>query len=401
MSQLKDPFAAGKQAASNALKATAGRPVGLCLVFSSSRYNPDKLLKGVRSVLGSVPLAGCTTAGEITQAGPLEGSVAVMVISADVVRAGIGLGRGVRKKPREAGREAVSAAIRDLGYPTLCLTAPSLEAKQTGHVPFFLLMFPDGLSGREEDIIEGMKDVLGGYFPIVGGSAGDDLKLKRTYQFCTDGAFTDAVVCALVATHNPVGFGSKHGWRPLDRLALVTKSSGRVVEELNHRPAAEIYAEMLKVNLEDLKRGVLAWDIGLSNPLGMPDLLGEIWLRHPKALLEDGGISFFSKVPEGVALRLMYGRKEDLIGAARDAASEAIERCGKPRGVEAAMVFNCVARYKLLGTEGAREELNELKKVIGDAPLIGFYTYGEQGFTAGGMVGHRNQTITICLIGRR
>ncbi|MCS7132009.1 MAG: FIST C-terminal domain-containing protein [Hadesarchaea archaeon] len=400
-SQLKDSFAAGKEAASQAIKATAGRPVGLCLVFSSSKYNPKRLLEGVKSVLGPVPIAGCTTAGEITPAGPLEGSVAVMVISADVARAGIGLGKGVRKKPKEAGREAISSAIRDLGYPTLCLTAPSLEAKLPGYVPFFVLMFPDGLSGKEEDIIEGMREALGGYFPIVGGSAGDDLKLKRTYQFCTEGAFTDAVVCALVATNNPVGFGSKHGWRPLDRLALVTKSSGRVVKELNHRPAAEVYAEMLKVSLEDLQKEVLAWRKGLSNPLGMPDLLGEIWLRHPQALLKDGSISFFSKVPEGVALRLMYGRKEDLVKAARDAALEAMEGCGKPREVEAAIVFNCVARYKFLGQEGAREELRELKRVLGDAPLVGFYTYGEQGFTPGGMVGHRNQTITMCLIGRR
>ncbi len=374
--------------------------MGLCLVFSSSRYNPKKLLEGVKAVLGPVPLAGCTTAGEITPAGPLEGSVAVMVISADIARAGIGLGKNVKKKPREAGREAASSAIRDLGYPALYLTSPGLGAKRRGHVPFFVLMFPDGLSGQEEEVIEGMKDVLGGFFPIVGGSAGDDLKLKRTYQFCTDGAFTDSVACALVATNNPVGFSSKHGWRPLDRLALVTKSSGRVVEKLNHRPAAEVYAEMLKISFEDLQEGVLAWEKGLSNPLGMPDLSGEIWLRHPQALLKDGSISFFSRVPEGVALRLMDGRREDLIKAAVDAASEAMEKCGKPREVEAAIVFNCVARYKLLGPEGAREELRELRKVIGDAPMVGFYTYGEQGFTEGGPVGHRNQTVTICLIGR-
>jgi hypothetical protein len=399
VSQLDDSFAAGKEAAVKALRDIGARPLGLSLVFASARYDPRKLLMGIKSALGQVPLVGCTTAGEITPMGPLEGSAAVMVLSSEIVKAGVGVGRGVRRNPEEAGRRAIRSALKDLGYPALGLVI-SLEEKLPGYAPFFVLMFPDGLSGKEEDLVGGITDVLGGYFPVIGGSAGDDLKLERTYQFCTEGAFTDSITCAIVATNNPVGFSSEHGWRPLEKIALVTKSIERVVKELNYRPAGEVYAEMLGISSDELRKGVLAFEKGLSNPLGMPDLLGRTWLRHPQALMPDGSISFFSRVPEGAALRLMEGDKRGIIKAAENAAIEATRMCGRPKEILATFIFDCVARYKFLGPDGAKRELEAVRKVIGNAPFIGFYTYGEQGFIKGEPIRHRNQTITMGLIGR-
>ena len=62
------------------------------------------------------------------------------------------------------------------------------------------------------------------------------------------------------------------------------------------------------------------------------------------------------------------------------------ERMKPPKGVQArggasvttAIIFNCIARDKLLA-EDAQDEITAIRKVLGkDAQMIGFYTYGEQ-----------------------
>lgn len=399
-SWLEDPFLAGEEAVKKALAGIERREVGLALVFSSVKYDPYRLLEGVKSVLGSaVQLAGCTTAGEISNVGPQEKSVVVMVLSSDAVRAGVGVGRNVKGRPREAGREAILGAIKNLGLSVLGLIPVSLEQRVVGYNPFFVLTFPDGLSCMEEEVMEGIKSVIGTHFPIIGGSAGDDLKLDKTFQFCNGDVFTDSVVCSIVSTNLSVGFSSKHGWKPLDKFALVTKSSERVVKQFNSRDAAEVYAEMLGTTVEELRKGTLAWEKGLTHPLGMPDIFGEYWLRHPQKIV-NGAISFFSRVPEGVALRLMEGDKNSLAQAGKRAVEVAFANAGEPKEIVAVMIFNCVARRLLLKADGAKEELMGVKEIVGNTPIIGFYTYGEQGFTKGGPPGHRNQTITMCLIGR-
>ena len=42
------------------------------------------------------------------------------------------------------------------------------------------------------------------------------------------------------------------------------------------------------------------------------------------------------------------------------------------------MMFSCVARKMVLGRR-TNEEIDEIKKVFGNTPIIGFYTYGEIG----------------------
>jgi len=166
---------------------------------------------------------------------------------------------------------------------------------------------------------------------------------------------------------------------------VATDAKGRRVYAINDRPAAEVYGEWLG---KKLKPKVIAWDEGLTNPLAIVDIAGELWLRHPKEIGEDGSITFFSAVPENAVLEITSGKKEDLVEAARDA-GENMKICDAK---SFSFIFDCVARKVYLGDLTAKELSAFNESIKGES--AGFYTYGEQAPTTKSVVGHRNQTFT-------
>ena len=116
-SNLDDPFAAGRAAASEAL--AGGDDPRLLIVFSADRFDGAALLAGIRSSAALVPLIGCTTAGEIARSGPGEIGVVVTALggpgftvatrasrqaSTDLRAAGGKGARRVRARPRPRDR---------------------------------------------------------------------------------------------------------------------------------------------------------------------------------------------------------------------------------------------------------------------------------------------------------
>ena len=97
----------------------------------------------------------------------------------------------------------------------------------------------------------------------------------------------------------------------------------------------------------------------------------------------------------------MIGDKEKAIAAAKWAAEKALEQLGdaKPKFI---LMFNCMARNKLLGVR-CHEENELVSTIIGkDVPMIGFYTYGEQGPLLGEKdtpTYFHNETMNLVVIG--
>ena len=70
------------------------------------------------------------------------------------------------------------------------------------------------------------------------------------------------------------------------------------------------------------------------------------------------------------------------------------------RTVKAAILFNCIARKKLLINQ-KQLEIDKIREIIGhNTPLIGFYTYGEQAPLGGEVVScsFHNETDVIFLL---
>jgi len=390
LGQEEDAHAAGAEACRAALQELSGAKANLLIVFSSVQYDQEQMLDGVRSVESDALLVGCSTAGEITTQGPVpRHSVAVMALSSDSMHFFVGVGENIAASPREAGRRAADALKAAAGEP--------LKA---------CMMFPDVLVGNGADIVRGVLDSLGPHFPLVGGAPGDDFLFKKTFQYVNDRVYSGAVVTLGITGTFHTGIGVKHGWVPVGKPMIATKSEGSVLHEVDGKPAINVYEDYFgKERARELREKTLA-QLAITYPLGMKVAGGdELLIRDPISVDQSGSITCAAEIPQGSEIRLMVGSREKAVEVAKEAAEDAVSQL-EGASPKAVIIFNCIARNKLFGDRSG-EEIDAIQSAIGaTVPLIGFYTYGEQA-PLGGEVRNiekcnpafHNETVVIFVIG--
>lgn len=358
----EDAYVAGTNACQEAFEKLGTDKADLAIVFSSVKYDQEKMLAGVRSIIKDTLIVGASTAGEITSDGALgRQSVAIMLFTSDTIRFYTGIGPDLTTDARAAGKAAADSVKQQAG--------DSLK---------LVIMFPDILAGNGADIVRGVADSLGSHFPIVGGASGDDFRFEKTYQYFNGEVKSRSVVCLGLAGDFKFAIGVKHGWIPIGNPYTVTKSEGSVLHELDGKPAVSIYEEYFgEEEAKQLRSDTLA-KLAVTYPLGM-NIPGsdEMLIRDPLTVDANGSITCAAEVPEGSHIQLMIGNREEAVQAAKYAADSARAQLGgaKPQAI---IIFNCVARRKLFG-ESASDEIHAMHETLGaDVPLIGFYTYGEQ-----------------------
>lgn len=385
----EDSHAVGANACQDAIDQLGDKNPDLLIVFSSVKYDQQKMLDGVRSVAKGTLLIGSSTSGEIVTQGPLKDkSVAVMAIKSPSIKYFVGIGENIEADPRLAGKVA----------------ADKVKEQSGGELKAFM-MIPDVLVGNGAEIVRGVLDSLGAHFPVVGGASGDDFAFKKTYQYVNDKVYSGAVVGLGLSGNFKIGIGVKHGWIPVGEPMIVTKSSGAVVHEINSAPAVNIYRNYFgEEEAKVLQTEALA-KLAITYPLGMK-VAGsdELLIRDPLTVDKNGSITCAAEIPEGSEIRLMVGSREEAVKVAKLAGQDAVAQLdgSTPKAV---IIFNCIARNKLFGDK-AGDEINAIQQAVGkNVPLIGFYTYGEQA-PLGGEVRNieqcnsafHNETVVICVL---
>lgn len=363
-SQDKNAFKAGAEAAKIAMEQAKEKP-DIIIVFSSVCYDQEQMLSGVRSVTKEILLAGSSTAGEISNEGIFSKSVVVMALKADAIRFTVSAETKINANSQKAGA-ALAKAICDRTKDPLAL----------------LMIFSDGMADNGVLLLRGIQEVLGVSFPIIGGSSGDDLLFKKTYQYCNGQVLTDAAVGIGFSGSFSWGTGVMHGWDPIGLPMKITKAKGRTLKKLDNNPAIKIYEDYFGQKAKELASGPLS-RIAYTYPLGLA-VKGstDFLLRNAMSVDGAGEIICSGDMEEGSIARLMIGSQENAIKAAVSAAKAALVRI-KGSKIKAIFVFDCVARNKFLGSRN-KEEIAVIQEVLGkNIPLAGFYAYGEQASLGG------------------
>ncbi len=380
---IGDARAAGKEVVSNAIQ-ELGKDPHIIFAFSSVKFDQEKLLQGMNEARGNAILVGCSAAGEITSQATTFESVIAMAIHAPKIKFSVGYGEGAGADSTKAGADAAKAVLDAAG----------------GKIDLFI-MIPEGLKGNGSAIVRGVQSVLGENFPLTGGSAGDDYLFQKTWQYYNDKLLNDCVLGVGLSGDFAFGFGVRHGWEPIGLPLTVTKSEGAVLKELDGKPALKIYQDYFGKEAEELVREPIA-RMAYTYPLGMSvEGSNELLIRDPVIANDKGEITLAGEIPQGSTIRLMIGDRDKAIAAAKDAAQTAVSELNgkKPQVV---IMFNCMARNRLLGVR-CHEENEAVQGVVGaDAKMIGFYTYGEQGPLLGkkGTKTHfHNETMNLVVLG--
>jgi hypothetical protein len=426
ISKNDDAFVAGKEAVEDAIekmKEKGGKEPTFGLVFcSGGKYGKDektlqKLVDGAHSVFGNIPWVGCTTCGEISNYGSTTNCCVACVVSSEHLQVGIGVGDDVHKNPQKAGELAVKDAITNLRREKI--VTPYLkylaEKRKTSTelmkmYYYFILLFSPGHtfdgSGLEDEVLDGVYELIGKQTPIIGGTAADDAKLIGNYEFTNGKVYKDAAVAMAVSTGVKVGFAYGHGYTQTDDTGVVTKSEGRKVIEINKKPAAEAYADMIKIDLGELwnkktkimtsltpfaKAAVKYFSAKMdpkmipfastafTNAFGIVDLYGNIAIRIPVRVVDDNKLLFAEIVPKNMVLNKLKIDPKKVIEAENDTIIEAKNDAdAEPKVI---FIFDCSLRKIFaLGEEKIDEIIKSIKRKYPKAEIIGFGSMGEYTF---------------------
>jgi hypothetical protein len=107
----------------------------------------------------------------------------------------------------------------------------------------------------------------------------------------------------------PIRYAFDNSYNPTSHTGYITKASGRIIYEIDRRPAAEVYNEWTNGAIADYLDGGNILSPSTMYPLGRI----AVWTRgatlyqlsHPEAVLENRAISLFTKAEPGEQIVLM------------------------------------------------------------------------------------------------
>ncbi|EHP89059.1 FIST signal transduction protein [Methanotorris formicicus] len=370
ISNDENPLKAGAYATSNALKYldTSLENINIVFLYSSPDYDPEEVLNGVKLILGNkIPIIGGSSKFGIVDGNLIEDGVVVGILASKYFHVGLGVALGASINPRECGRKAVHDAIKNLGM-----------------LPRMVMVFMDYCK-FEEEIINGIVDVLGFTIPIFGGVTSDNFEFKKTYQYCND-VYIDSVVCvAFGGDIVPKISVGKITDENLDsnKKITITETNKRYVYELNGVNAIEYYKNITNFrgsnqNLENDKK------FYLSNAFGVTDSNGEIYLKGP-IFIKNGVLVFGSNVMGGNELSL-FSINEESIENFFEKSVKLINNA--PPNYPPSVTFCCISSYL---TEISKESVEKCLKSCPLNPIFGFTTYGEVV-----LKNYYNYTVSMC-----
>ncbi len=343
------------------------------LFFSQSLVDAPALAAALEAHAPGLAHAGCSTAGEITPQGLEDGHMLAMLFpSSSFTVAG-----ALVERVSSSGMDRITGEVEALRRSLRA----DMDGETGGNV--FALCLIDGLSYAEEAVTSaihwGLDDI-----PLIGGSAGDDLKFETTRLISNGRVTSDSAIIVLVATTIPFHVFKTDNFVPTGEKLVVTASDPdhRVVREFNAGPAAQEYAASVGIVPQSLTPMSFA-----SHPV-VVKVGGEYYCRSIQKMNPDGSLSFFCAIDDGVVLSI--AQPMGMVESTRAALKQAEDRLG---GIDMILGFDCVLRRLDARNRQVFREISELYRAN---RVIGFGTYGEQYRSM-----HLNQTFTGIAFGHR
>jgi hypothetical protein len=371
----------------DAVKQRLGGEPTAVFVHHSVRHDPAVVAAAFRARFGGAAVLGGTSClGVMTEEGAhVDDGIGLGVLAVHDPEGSYGVAvQPIGGDPRKASAEAIARAIAAAGRP--------------GEPPE--LVWVVGVPGHEERLLLGIQDVIGGEVPIAGGSAADNDVSGKWQLFAGGEPHREAVaVCALYPSR-PVHYAFHSGYTPTERSATVTRADGRVLHELDGRPAAEVYNEWTDGSVAAaLPAGGNVLGGTTLHPLGrvVGEVGGEPYYRlsHPDAVTPERGLSLFTDIHVGEKVVLMQGTRSSLVSRAGRVARVALaDGHLAPEQVAGALVVYC-AGCMLTVRDELDKVAGEVRAALGGKPFLGTFTFGEQGCFVGGENHHGNLMISV------
>ena len=315
-------------------------------------------------VQNDIDLVGATSSGEFINGHQSEGDIVILLLDIPKNYYSILFEEIGDRNLEESTRHMVNAAFNKFKKPAFILITTLIKS--------------DGSLLDGERMVDYIEKLAGPDITMFGGMAGDDITFTGTWVFTKDKS-TDYGMAALVLDENKIELHGLafSGWKPMGVFRTATRSEGNLIYTIDGHPALEMYLHYLghkETSLDD--------QIDFFNTIGVhyPFQI-ERENREPKMCAPIGydkkknALVCESDVQQGSRLRFSTPPDFDIIETVISKAGEIKKE--QNAEADALLIFSCAGRLSALGPM-AQEENEGLSK-IWNAPMAGFYTYGEYG----------------------
>jgi len=369
----------------------SGNAPTLCILAATMDHDAKRVHEAVRAELPGVSIHGATTSlGVLGRSGVVmgsNGSIGVLLFAASDETA------------FSTGSSDFAHGAKAAGHKAALEIASNGPKGKTPR-----LLFIAATPGNEEQVLEGINEVLPGV-PVFGGSAADHAIQGGWSIFTNDGIKGEGVtLAAIFGDEVRIGAAIEGPYEPTANQARVTASNGRTVKSLDGRPATEVLHSWIGDAITDQVRegGNLLMQTAL-NPMGISrsgsDGKPFHVLLHPAHAHPTGNIDLFAEAPEGATVCLMSGTGDSLVGIVDRLVDRCLEtsklRVEDTRG---AFLIYCAGCAGALGNR-IDEVLSRLAGRLPGVPLLGFCTFGEQGHVPEIGNVHTNLSVALVVMG--
>src|SRR4030095_12493409 len=311
-----------------------------------------------------INVIGATSSGEFINGNQSEGESAVILF--------------------DINKNDYCILFEDIGERTLNDAATNMAkaALQKFNKPAFILcstlMSPGGKMIDGETLIRSIEKIVGPHVNLFGGMAGDDITFTGTYVFTHDRS-TDYGMASLILNEEKINmYGmALSGWKPMGVSRTITKSEDNLIYTIDDQPALDTYLRFLGKNKSSDDDQVKFFDsIGIHYPFQIERDNREPMMCTPIGYnREKGALICESNVSQGSKFRFSTPPDFDIIETVVNKAAELKKKIDAQ--ADALLIFSCAGRLSTLGPMAYDE--NEGLAAVWNAPMAGFYTYGEFG----------------------
>jgi len=325
-----------------------------------------------------IAVFGATSAGEFIDDEIGEGAVVLMLLDLDPVFFAIRLAE-------TAGRSVYEVA-KEIGE----------TGKQMFANPAFLVTV-SGFGTNGENVVNGIEDVMDAGAVVFGAIAGDDLTGSGSFVFTHDVDSRSAMLALIIDSDQIIVKGvATSGWKPIGTKRIITHSQENIVYTIDDVPALDVLVRYLndRPTGQRMEGNTQLLDNNAYFPIllhreNAPPIVRAAVRTDPA----ERSVHFAGPVPKGASFRFAMPPDFNVIDEVIAQAEAEIKEKQLPEA-DALILFSCISRKIIFGPM-VSEEVGGLKK-IWNAPLVGFFSYGEIGRAAYGSYEFHNNT--CCLV---
>lgn len=356
----EDSYESGIESAKMALEKI--KTPTIAFLYTSIKYNQRKVLEGVNSVLGNIPIIGCNSDG-------------ALIVPSGIVNESTGFsGVMLLEDPNMKIGLAISSHCgnaRQLGH-TLALEA--MENAGKGSAPDYIYMIAS--SPYEEEYLKGIEDVVG-KVPLFGGGIADYSNLGSSSLFTHASVVECGVAVAFIYTDKKIITEYTGSYQETNNCGVVTKIDGpRNLMEIDGIPSLQKYADWIGENTENLLGRNLSLHSVLK-PLGIKNVEEDfVAIRQPVFGNTDYSMNISQDIALNTTVICMKSTLGDLVNSTKTVLEQVQRRLENKAG--AYLLIHSGNRKRKVEAQ-LNEIHRHLKETANGVPFMTIFTLGEYG----------------------